>query len=174
MARIKYVKPEEAEGKVKEAYSYFPEHVGVPKPIQMMSASPDIMSIQMQMMGYFMNHKTLDFTTLSFIRLIVASREGFGFCKHLNTQLLTLHGATPEELEATIDDPMKAPVEDKEKAIIAFAVAAVTEPDSITDEHMENLRQLGYTDSDIYDAATHASSMIVAGRLYKAFNMDEE
>ena len=48
MALIKTVSPEQAEGKMKEAFDMFIENLGViPKPLEMMSASPAIFEQQL-------------------------------------------------------------------------------------------------------------------------------
>ena len=46
MFLLDVVKPEDAAGKVAEAYSVFPEGIPVPEPLVMMSASPDLAEIQ--------------------------------------------------------------------------------------------------------------------------------
>ena len=53
MALIKTVSPEQAEGKMKEAFDMFIENLGViPKPLEMMSASPAIFDQQLQRIQY--------------------------------------------------------------------------------------------------------------------------
>ena len=52
MALIQTVATEDAEGKVKEVYDRLMETARViPLPMQMMSASPDLLSIQIQSLG---------------------------------------------------------------------------------------------------------------------------
>lgn len=73
MALIKTVSSEQAEGKMKEAFDMFIENLGViPKPLEMMSASPAIFEQQLQRIQYYTNHPTLSFALLSHIRYLVA------------------------------------------------------------------------------------------------------
>jgi hypothetical protein len=47
MALIKTVSPENAEGEIKEHYSFFIQRAGfVPKPFEMMSVSPELLKTQ--------------------------------------------------------------------------------------------------------------------------------
>lgn len=81
MALIRTVRPDQAEGKMKEAFDMFIENLGViPKPLEMMSASPAIFDQQLQRIHYFTNHPTLSFALLSHIRYLVAHNLSYRFC----------------------------------------------------------------------------------------------
>lgn len=60
MFKLKTVKPEEATGKVAEAYSVFPAGIPVPAPLILMSASPDLLQPQSQVIRHYMTHSKLD------------------------------------------------------------------------------------------------------------------
>ncbi|MBW2366010.1 MAG: hypothetical protein JRF25_13425, partial [Deltaproteobacteria bacterium] len=81
MSLLKTVLPENAEGEIADAYSFFIKSgLPVPKPLEMASASPGLLKIQNQMLGYYMNHQSLGFALLSLIRYLVAKKYDYVFC----------------------------------------------------------------------------------------------
>jgi len=164
------VRPEDAEGKVKEAYSVFPEGMPVPDPLILMSASPDLAYAQSQVIRYFMTHDRLDIGLLAIIRYLVASLYDYEFCINLNSGLLQMAGGfSEEELRALRENPENAPLEEEQKALLLFVLKVVKNPREVTEEDVQKLRDLGWTDRDIFDAAMHGVGMVGPSMLYKAF-----
>ncbi|MGE0086371.1 MAG: hypothetical protein AB7S75_18335 [Desulfococcaceae bacterium] len=120
MALIQTVSPENAEGKVKEIYDMMMERARViPKPFQMMSASPELLAIVHQSIGYYFRHPRLSFGLLTHIRMLVADHHNYGYCTDFNTGLLQmLTDATDEQLDAVKKDPAKAALDDKDRAML--------------------------------------------------------
>ena len=54
---LNHVKPEEATGKVAEAYATFPPEVPVPAPLILMSASPVLAQAQTHIIRHYINHR---------------------------------------------------------------------------------------------------------------------
>jgi hypothetical protein len=173
MALLKTVSPQEAEGDVKEAYSFFEQGgIPIPKPLEMSSVSPGLIKIQKQVLDYFMNHPTLGFALLSLIRYLVAKQYSYQFCTAFNHNFLKMQGMEDEDIEKLESQPETAPIEDKDKAMLLFVLKAIKSPDNVSSEDVEALHQLGWTDSDIFDAVYHGSGMIAPSYMMKAFKMD--
>lgn len=175
MALIRTVPPEEAEGKVKEAYNIFLKMgPAIPRPFQLGSVSPDLLEAQSHFLRYFMSHKTLSFLLMAHIRLLVAARSGFAFCTNFNSGLLTMMGGVPEEkLDEIIADPASADLPENEKALLLFVLKSVEDPDSATAEDMDRLHGLGWTDRDVYDAMVQGANMVATGIMFRTFKMDD-
>ncbi len=93
MALINTVLPEKAEGIIKEAYDMFMENLGViPKPLEMMSASPAIFENQLHRIQYYTNHPTLSFALLSHIRYLVSQNLNYRFCTDFNKHICKSSG----------------------------------------------------------------------------------
>jgi len=173
MALLKTVNPEAAEGPIKEAYDVFMKRAGmVPKPFEMMSVSPGLLQIQAQVLDYFMQHKTLSFPLMTHIRYLVAQRYDYAFCTSFNRDLLKMQGMGEDEVQAVSSDPQKAPLEDKDKAMLLFVLKAVKQPDEVTQKDVDALHEMGWTDNDIMDAVFHGTGMIAPSILMRAFKMD--
>lgn len=176
MALIKTVAMEEAEGKVKEVYDQLMKTARVvPRPMQMMSASPDLLAIQIQSLGHYFRHPTLGFALLAHIRLLVAHHFKYPYCVEFNSSLLQmLTDITDEQLDAVKADPSAAPLEDRDKAMLLFVMKGVISPDTVEKSDVEGLKEMGWTEKDIFEATHHGADMIRHGTLFKAFKMAEE
>lgn len=111
MALIQTVSQEEAEGKVKEIYDEMMKKARViPKPFQMMSPSPSLLSLAGESIDYYFKHPRLSFPLLTHIRLLVALDFKYEYCVNFNSGILQmLSDVTDEQLEALKADPAQAP-----------------------------------------------------------------
>jgi len=167
---LNHVKPEEATGKVAEAYATFPPQVPVPDPLILMSASPGLAHAQSNIIRYYLNNDRLDRGLLSMIRYLAATEHGYRFCIDFNAGLLKLAGGMSDaDLEALRSNPENAPLEESEKAMLLFVLKVIKQPDTVEKADVESLRELGWSDQDIFDAAYHGTTMVGMSLLYKAF-----
>lgn len=174
MALIQTVEPDRAEGKVKEIYDFMQKNAGViPAPLQLATASPWMLDMVWQSIQYFSRHPNLGFALLSSIRYLVAQQYDYAFCTGFNRNMLNLQGLTDEDIEKMEKDPLKAPLDDKDRAMVAFVMKAIKTPDAVQKQDIDGLYDLGWTDSDIMDALTHGTNMIGSSILMKAFKMDQ-
>ncbi len=175
MALINTVSPEQAEGKIKEAYDMFIENLGViPKPLEMMSASPAIFDQQLQRIHYYTNHPTLSFALLSHIRYLVAHNLSYRFCMDFNKLILKKQGLEDDDIEQIEDDPTKSMLEEKESAMLSFVIKAVKEPGSVKPEEIKQLKEMGWEDRDLVDALAHGANMIDHSIMMEVFQMDQD
>jgi alkylhydroperoxidase family enzyme len=166
---LNHVKPEEATGKVAEAYAVFPPGMPVPEPMQMLSVSPELAEVQGDVIRYFRGREKLDFGLLATIRYLVSSANDFQYCINFNAGLLQqaggLSAADLDNLRAHPDTALEGP----QKELVLFVLKAVKNPEKVTGEDVEKLHQLGWTDRDIFDAVYHGAFMVAMGILFKAF-----
>ena len=175
MALIKTVSSEQAEGKMKEAFDMFIENLGViPKPLEMMSASPVIFEQQLQRIQYYTNHPTLSFALLSHIRYLVAHNLSYKFCMDFNKLILKKQGLEDDDIKQIEADPTKSLLEEKESAMLAFVVNAVKEPSSVKAEEIEKLKAMGWEDNDLVDALAHGVNMVDHSIMMEVFQMDQD
>ena len=175
MALIQTVTPEKAEGKMKEAYDMFLKYLGViPKPLEMMSASPDIFAQQLRRINYYSEHPTLGFALLSHIRYLVARDLNYRFCMDFNRHILKKQGLEDEDIQRMEADPTASLLEEKDSAMLAFVVKAVKDPGSVEAGEIKRLKEMGWEDRDLVDALAHGVSMIDHSIMMQVFQMDQE
>lgn len=174
MPIIDIVAPEQAQGQVKENYSAFDQLGVVPAPFQMFSSTPNLQTIRLQNIGYFMQHPSLSPGLLALIRMLIAEELGYHYCVSLNRKILQMVGISDDDvLGAVLADPSKAPLDDKEKAMLIFVLGALKTPEAVEAADTAALRDLGWSDGDIVDAVAHGASMVADGIMFKAFHMGD-
>jgi alkylhydroperoxidase family enzyme len=174
MALIQTIEPDKAEGKVKEIYGFMQENAGViPAPLQLASASPWMLDMVWNSIQYFSRHSSLGFGLLSSIRYLVAQQYDYAFCTGFNKNLLKMQGLSDEDIEKMEKDPLQAPLDDKDRAMVSFVMKAVKSPDDIAQQDVDELHDQGWTDNDIMDALVHGTNMIGSSILMKTFKMDQ-
>jgi alkylhydroperoxidase family enzyme len=172
MALLKTVNPKDATGIIAKVYSGLMKDVGViPSPIEMMSASPGMFENHAQTIAYYMKHPTLNFELLTLIRFLVSPECNFNYCVGFNREILKRMGMEDQGLDQLQADPTQVPLEEKEKALLLFVIKAVKSPESTSQEDMNALRDLGWTDADIYDATFHGARMVAMSIMFNAFKM---
>ena len=174
MALIQTVEPDKAEGKVKEIYDFMQKNAGViPAPLQLASASPWMLDMVWNSIQYFSRHSNLGFGLLSSIRYLVAQQYDYAFCTGFNKNILKMQGLSDEDIEKMEKDPLQAPLDDKDRAMVSFVMKAIKSPDAIEKQDIDKLHDNGWTDSDIMDAMVHGTNMIGSSILMKTFKMDQ-
>lgn len=173
MSFLNTVKFEQAEGDLKNSYNLFMEQSGmVPKPMEMFSVSPELYKKRLETAMYYRSHPTLDFSLLTAIRYAVASAFNSSPCQRFNGSLLERQGMEKSELEKLSSDPSSAPMEEKDLALLIFVTEALKSPGTVKREDVEKLRDLGWTDRDIFDAVNHGSITFVSKVLMDIFQME--
>lgn len=166
---------ETANGKVREIYDELLARVPfIPKPVQMMSASPELMTRYWPLMKWLIGHPRLSREILAHIRLGVALVSDYPYCVELNTRTLQhLMGLTPEQLAAFREDPARSELPEAERELVTFVVRSIREPEETTAADVQRLRDLGWSDADVFDAAFMGAFMVASGVLFTTFKMNE-
>jgi hypothetical protein len=174
MALIHTVSPEEAEGPIKEGYDMFMKNIGIiPRPMEMMSASPALFDIQLRRIHYFSRHPKLSFALLAHIRYLVSHQLNYSFCMDFNKHILKKLGVDDEHFQRMESDPSQALLEENESAMLAFVLKSVKAPGTVTAEDINRLRELGWEDGDMMDALSQGVSMIDHSIMMQVFQMDQ-
>jgi len=174
MALIQTVDPAKAEGQVKEVYDFMQKNAGViPAPLQLASASPKMLDSVWQSIQYYSQHPNLGFGLLSSIRYLVAKEHDYTFCTGFNKNFLKMQGLSDEDIEKMENDPLQAPLDDKDRDMVAFVMKAVKTPEAVDQQDVDQLHEQGWTDSDILDALAHGTNMVASSILMKTFKMDQ-
>lgn len=174
MARITTVTADNAEGVIKEGYDMFMKNIGIiPKPMEMMSASPALFETQLQRIKYFSTHPTLSFTLLAHIRYLAAHNLSYSFCVDFNKVVLKKMGLGEKDIQKMEADPSESLLEENEKALLVFVVKSLKAPGSITQEDIDGLRGLGWEDRDMVDALAQGVGMADHALMMEVFQIDQ-
>lgn len=176
MSLIQTVSPATATGEVAAVYAALKERMGfVPNGLQLRSASPMLIKLQMEGLGYFMQHPTLSMALLACIRMLVSQKTDCVYCVDLNGgMLINMMGWTPDQVAATRANPAAANLPAKEVAMLLFVLKGVADSHSIGAADLDVLRALGWTDRDILDGLYHGANMVTGDILLNAFKVEKD
>ena len=68
-------------------------------------------------------------------------------------------------------DPSKAPLEEKELAMLLFVLAVVKNSNAIGQGDIDKLRNLGWNDTEILEATYHATNSVSVDKIFNAFKI---
>ncbi len=175
MSLLQPVPVETATGEVKENYDFFLGASGmVPRPFQMWSLSPGLQSIQKHFIHYYYSQSALSMGLTAFIRMLVSEELGFEYCISFNAGVLKSLGITSDDQVAHIlADPTKAPLPNNERALLLFVLKACKTPEKVNAGDIGDLKAMGWSEKDIFEALVHGAGMISLGTMYKALQMGD-
>ena len=176
MSIISTVAPEQATGQVADIYGQMQQAMGrVPNAFQLYSASPDVLAMQWQYVGYYFQHPTLGLPLLASIRMLVSQDNDCTYCIGFNEGMLIQRaGFTPEQTAAMKRNAADAPLPEKDKAMLLFVLKTTKTPKAVTPEDLKTLRSLGWSDRDIFDAVNHGARNVAVDILFNTFKIEND
>jgi uncharacterized peroxidase-related enzyme len=175
MPIIKTYEEEEATGELKAIYEQIKKVRGsIGNNAKLFSSSPELLKQQMDFIKYYITHETLSMPLLAAIRILVSSTQQCKFCIDFNmAMLVNMFDWTVEDVEEMKKDFKKAKLEEKEIALLGFAVIAIKDAKSLGTNDMDALRELGWEDQEILDAVNHAARMLATDIVFNTFKIDD-
>ncbi len=171
MPLINTVNPEDAENQTKATYDMMLNVCGeIPKPLELFSVSPGLLKLRHNLLEYYM-FSNLGSSLLAFIRQLTSTNCESEACSMFNARLLKAGGLTDSALKAVQKDTDKAPLEEKEKKLLSFVLSAVSNPESTSQSDIDQLRELGWKDQEIFEAVHQGADMVLVSNMMKIFKM---
>ena len=124
-------------------------------------------------LNYITNHPKIDKEFFTFIRYYIASKNGFDYCIKLNKKLLISANYTYKELEDVINLQI-LPLEAKFTTLFTKSIKAIEKPDYFCKSDLQELYNLNFNDSDIWDAIEHASFLFKYYKILSAYKDSNE
>jgi uncharacterized peroxidase-related enzyme len=80
----------------------------------------------------------------------------------------------PELVDAMKEDPRRAPLGPRERALVDYALKLTREPWNMSEEDLEPLRRVGLQDADILDACQVTGYYAFVNRLAQGLGVEIE
>jgi uncharacterized peroxidase-related enzyme len=177
MAHIHLPSYEEMDPEIQEKARPILEKTGdLGEIFQLLAVRKDIFFATDQMAtAYLLKETELPFRIKESIALLVSAENGCKMCVDLHKRIAVMLGMQPEEVEKVLRgiDAMEATPEEKE--LLRFCLkAAGKENYKITKEEIEDLKALGYTESQILEAVAITGYFNYINTLSNVFGLGEE
>ena len=168
--------PSGEEEKVNAIFEAVEKHLGfVPDGLRLLSISPPLLETMMGNIAYFnMGGTKLSPILTAMIRYQISSSAGCSFCIDLNEGFLTNLGLDLDEVRACQNKPETAPLNEKDKSLLLFALKALQNPNDIDQSEMMKIQKQGWDDREIFDAVAQAASNKSFNSLLKTFNVTHQ
>jgi uncharacterized peroxidase-related enzyme len=176
MTIISTVAPQEATGPVAQIYAQVEQALGrLPNAMKLYSASPDLLAMQWQHIGYYFQHPTLSFPLLASIRMLVSQENDCTYCIGMNeAMLIERAGFTAEQTAAAKRNPQDAALPDRDRAMLLFVLKATKTPKAVDSGDLTALRELGWSDRDILDAVNHGARNVAVDIIFNTFKITND
>ena len=167
---------ENATGEVKEIFDEAQEKFGVLlNGLRMWAVSPDKLSTQWENMNKNMSKGPETAKMYTILRYILANKDECHYCISVNeSMLINMFDLDIELVNSLRKDPLKAPLDDKHKALMSFALQAVTNPGSIGIKDINSLKEFGASEMEIFDVVYVASYTFVLDTLLETFKIQKD
>ncbi len=173
MSLLKTADPGKTTGEMERIYQTYRDDAGtVPPSLLMCSTSPGIQAVQAQTISYYKEESGLGLLLMALIKYLTAVALELHPCVEYNARVLTGHGLTEEQIADLRINPAAAPLEEKDGWLLAFVIKAVRAPETVSEGHVRKLRELGWTDSQIFDALNLSCMMVGMERMMKALKFE--
>ena len=116
-----------------------------------------------------LKHPKINPDLFGFLRLFVAYKENYPYCKMFNTQLLLSKGYGQDELDAAVKDIRDVPFDGQHKHLAKKAIQAIYDGDAFTQDGLDALYAQGWSQRDVFDAIAHTGEILKNGRILKAY-----
>lgn len=173
MAFIRTIPPADAEGAVRDMYHDVHGRFGfVPNWAQAFSLRPGVMQGWAALLKSIQSNlpvRTYELATLAAARALRSS-----YCSLAHGSVLANKVFDAPTVTAIMKDASDAPLEARERAMIAFVERVVLEADRISAADVERLRAHGYRDEEIFDMAAAAAARCFFSKLLDALGVQPD
>lgn len=153
--------PNEAKGTLRAMYERQQASFGyVPNYAKVFSHRPEIMELWAALLKGLQQH--LDRRRFELCTLAAAQALGSSYCSLAHGKVLTKFYSAAE-IRALLGDPATAPITEAEAAMMRLARKVACASSTVTDADVEELREHGFSDEEIFDVVGAA-----AGRAFFA------
>ena len=164
MPRIKPVDYSDATVEVQQVFDEIKGAFGmIPNLFKTAAHFPPLLKANWEKVKAVMMQGTLTRKTKEAIAVLVSKDNSCKYCVAAHTTVLKSLGVTEEEVKRIEEDIERADFTEKELALISFARKANNNPNKISDNERDALKEKGATDAEVIEA-------LGVMEVYTAFN----
>ena len=124
----------------------------------------------LKMVMRIVKHPHINPDFFGFLRLHIAFKEEYAYCKMYNTKFLLAKGYNEKQLDSVIIDVTTLPLDERHQALAKHAIRAIYESNIIKKADFENLYAIGWSQKDVFDAVEHAATLLKNGRILTTYS----
>lgn len=170
MARIPLIDPAKAQGETAATFAEIESHAGkVGNVWRALANNPRMLKAVWDRRQSVMAGEALPLASKEAIALAVSEANQCRYCVTNHSAALSRLGESTDRIDKIRQRQGNDPAE---QALLDFAVLSSTDPHAVTDEQIEDLRRLGYSDEAIFEAVGVATHYTALNRFLDVFQVD--
>jgi len=115
-------------------------------------------------------HPHIDPNLFTFLRLHIAFKESYAYCKMFNTKMLDSKGYTKVLQDEVIANISNVPFDEKHKALAEFAIKSIYQSSHCVQSDFDLLYAMGWSQKDVFDAIEHSATLLKNGRILTTYS----
>ena len=124
----------------------------------------------LKMVIRIVKHPNIESDFFGFLRLHIAFREDYAYCKSYNSRFLLAKGYTQQQLDEVVADISVLPFDEKHQALAQHTLRAIYESREVNRADFEKLYAMGWSQKDVFDAIEHAGTLFKNGRILTTYS----
>jgi len=167
MAYIDYIKPEEAQGRLREIYEQISKERGkIANIMKIQSLDPEAMYLHIELYKHLMFGKSgLSRVEREMIGVIVSKINGCEYCIEHHVQALNNYWKDVDRCSQFLKDYRVAELKEREIAILDYVVTLSQKPNEVSKELIQAMRNCGLGDKEILSVNLVASYFNFVNRI---------
>jgi uncharacterized peroxidase-related enzyme len=173
VARIRTIPPNEATGELAEAYKEVSTALLViPGVFQLLSIRPDLAGPVAGLVRAVLADKELDRPAKEAIATYVSALNQCPYCVGAHSTFMQLYGASEKQVRAAETGDLTAfATDDRTRQFLPLAEKITLHAYKVTDEDIESLRRVGWSDEAILEAVSVVLLFTMINRLADTFGL---
>ncbi len=169
------IPPADEQGRVAAIFRGIEQNMGgVPDGLRLYALSPPLLETFVASVSYFMRNSTLSHRLLGFARYLASDQVNCRFCVDYNHALLLNLGVDPAAIEASRESIAAAPLDGREKVLLALALKAVNTPEAVDSNDIAAAHAQGASDREIFEVVAGVAMNRAFNIVLKSFNVDQQ
>ncbi len=171
---IRVTNENEASGKLQEIYRETINRRGkLSNIMRIHSLNPVSMKAHMDLyLAVMFQHSGLKRPERELLAVVVSLLNRCEYCIHHHAEALNFYWKDESKIRRLIDDYTSFPFNERERALVRFAEMLTLHPAEASDADVNQLRQAGFSDSDILDATLVVSYFNFVNRLANGLGVE--
>lgn len=152
MSRLQLVEDQEASGKAREVFEDIRQNFGmVPNLFKAYAHRPEVLEANWNKVKAVMFGGELPRPLKEMVAVVVSRANGCEYCVNAHGGMLRMLGVPRPQIRMLIENLETADLPEDTKVALRLAIKSTREPDSISQEEIEQLRQLGHSNAQIVE-----------------------
>lgn len=152
MLRVKLIEVEEADGKAREVFEDIQQSFGmVPNLFKAYALRPGILQAKWNKVKAVMQEGELSPQLKQMIAVVVSKANECQYCVNAHSAALAMMGMSQQQIRQIIENVEAADLPTADALALKLTVKSTRDPRSITDQEMDHLKKLGYSDAQVVE-----------------------